>query len=176
MQGGDEDARRARFELLARELWAPLHRYLARRADPQDAEDLLADVLLVLWRRLDEVPQDYALPWAYRVAQGCLANARRSQQRRLRLLHRLRDEPPLVAVDDPDLTSALGRLRHSDREVLRLWAWEGLEPRDLAVVLGITANAAAVRLSRARSALRNELGKDRPGAGQKPVREEEVPR
>jgi RNA polymerase sigma-70 factor (ECF subfamily) len=170
-------ARHARFEALAAEVWEPLQRFLARRAEQHDAEDVLSEVLLVLWRRLDDVPADGALPWSYAVAHRCLANARRGQERRLTLLRRLRDEPPLPTAPDADpaLAAALARLRATDQEVLRLWAWEGLEPKDIAVVLGLTANAAAVRLSRARSALRNELGKDPAAAGQKAGREEEVP-
>jgi len=170
--------RRQRFEALAHEVWEPLRRYLTRRADPADAEDLLAEVLLVLWRRLEDVPADGGLPWAYKVAQGVLANARRGQERRLKLLRRLRDEPPVgqAEADDPPLREALGRMRPQDQEVLRLWAWEGLEAKEIAVVLSLSANAAAVRLSRARDALRKELGKDQGSAGQKTVREEEVRR
>ncbi|MFN2539286.1 MAG: RNA polymerase sigma factor [Mycobacteriales bacterium] len=170
--------RRERFEALAREVWVPVQRYLVRRAGPADAEDLVAEVLLVLWRRFDDVPPDAGLPWAYKVAQGVLANARRSQDRRLKLLRRLRDEPPIAPPgdDDPPLREALARLRPQEQEVLRLWAWEGLEARDIAVVLGVTANAAAVRLSRARHALRKELGKDHVAPGQRPGTEEEVRR
>ena len=176
LQPPHDAARRARFEALAREVWSPLHRYLARRAGPEDAEDVLADAMLILWRRLDDVPRDTPLPWAYKVAQGCLANARRSQERRLKLVRRLRDEPPVTPPgEDPALQVALDGLRAVDQEVLRLWAWEGLEAKDIAVVLGCSANAAAVRLSRARSALREALGKDRPAAGQRTGREEEVP-
>jgi RNA polymerase sigma-70 factor, ECF subfamily len=169
--------RRQRFEVLAHEVWAPVERYLARRAGPGEAEDLLAEVLLVLWRRLDDVPPEAGLPWAYKVAQGVLSNERRGQERRLKLLRRLRAEPPVALPDDdPPLREALARLRPNEQEVLRLWAWEGLEAKDIAVVLGITANAAAVRLSRAREALRNELGKDPGSAGHKTGREEEVRR
>jgi RNA polymerase sigma-70 factor (ECF subfamily) len=173
----EDRARHAQFEALAHEVWTPLQRFLARRAAPQDAEDVLAEVLLVRWRRLDGVPRGGALPWTYAVAHRCLANARRGQERRLVLLRRLRDEPPLPPApdEDPALAAALERLREADRDVLRLWAWEGLEPKDVAVVLGITANAAAVRLSRARGALRKELGKDPAAAGQRAGREEEVP-
>jgi RNA polymerase sigma-70 factor (ECF subfamily) len=157
-------------------LWLPLTRYFRRRAPADDVDDLLSDVLLVLWRRLDDVPDDHALPWAYKVAQHCLANRRRSQTRHLVLIRRLRDEPglPVNASDDPALDGALGRLRPADRETLRLWAWEGLEPRELATVLDCTPNAAAVRLSRAKTALRQQLGKDRTVAGHKRDREGEV--
>ena len=71
-----EADRRSRFEEIARELIDPLRRYLARRTDPDTADDVLSDTLLVCWRRLDDVPEN-PLPWAYGVARNCLANAQR---------------------------------------------------------------------------------------------------
>ena len=167
-----------RFEALAAQVWEPLQRYLHRRCAADAVEDVAADVLLVLWRRLDEVPAGAALPWTYAVARRCLANSRRSEQRRLSLMSRLRRERPAEpAAADERVTAALGRLREADREVLHLWAWEGLEPRDLATVLGCSPGAAASRLSRARAALREQLGQDGPGAGHRQEREgEEAPR
>ena len=47
-----------RFEALARQLVDPLRRFLVRRTDPETADDVLADTLLVCWRRLDDVPDD----------------------------------------------------------------------------------------------------------------------
>lgn len=172
----DPDAlRRRRFEELAEVVWVPLRRYCNRRADPADAEDLLAEVMLVLWRRLDDVPTEHVLPWTYKVAQNCLSNARRGRQRHLKLLQRLRDEPP-PGHDQADerVAAGLERLREEEQEILRLWAWEGLEAQELAVVLECSANAAAVRLSRARAALREQLGKDPGDAGHTTGREEEV--
>lgn len=167
--------RRQRFEALAAEVWEPLQRYLRRRADPEVAQDLLADVLLVLWRRLDDVPPDAALPWCYAVARHCLANARRGQERQLRLVRRIAREPvdggPALA--DRGLDEALADLRPADREVLRLWAWEGLEAKDLAVVLACTPNAAALRLSRARKALRERLRQSGGPTGHRGRREGE---
>ena len=72
----------------------PLRRYLARRTDPDTADDVLADTLLVCWRRVDDVP-DPALPWAYGVARKCLDNAVRGQRRRERLAAKV------AAVDLP---------------------------------------------------------------------------
>ncbi|HWT23737.1 MAG TPA: sigma-70 family RNA polymerase sigma factor, partial [Solirubrobacteraceae bacterium] len=63
------------------------------------------------------------------------------------------------------------RLGDKDREVLRLWAWEQLAPREIAVVLGITPNAASVRLHRATKRLRDSLGKTRAPAGHVPARQ-----
>lgn len=159
----DEQARRHHFEQLAPALIGELRRYLARRTDPVTAEDVLAETLLVCWRRLDELP-DPPTPWAYGVARNCLANAERSQRRRGRLFARLAvvDPPrPVPAVEpvDDGLTDALARLRPADAEVLRLWAWEDLGPSQIAEVLQISANAANLRLHRARARLREELGK-----------------
>jgi RNA polymerase sigma-70 factor (ECF subfamily) len=117
-------AREARFDALARAAVEPLHRYLLRRADADAADDILAETMLVLWRRLDDVPglgkspvtdPDSVLPWRYGVAQGCLSNARRADGRRLRLLERLtRTAPPPTPgeADHPELQAALGTLGH----------------------------------------------------------------
>jgi len=172
------DDRRERFEALSAVVWEPLQRYLRRRCSPDVAEDVLADVLLVLWRRLDDAPAGAELPWSYAVARGCLANARRSEDRRLSLVSRLRRERlPEPAVPDDRVGAALARLRPADAEVLRLWAWEGLEAADLATVLDCSAGAAASRLSRARAALGERLRQDDAGPGHKEQREgEQSPR
>ncbi|MBO3749675.1 sigma-70 family RNA polymerase sigma factor [Streptosporangiaceae bacterium NEAU-GS5] len=162
-------ARRERFEKLAEVVAAPLHRYLVRRADGDIVDDVLSETMLVLWRRLDDVPglrdgvpdPDDVLPWCYAVARGCLANARRAEGRRLRLLDRLtreRREPPREA-DHGELHAALDALGALDREVVRLWAWEGLTPRQIAEATGLTSNAVSVRLHRAKQRLAKRLGR-----------------
>ena len=154
-----------RFEQIAEEVFEPLQRYLRRRASPQDAEDLLSEVLTTVWRRIDDAPPDRALPWSYGIARRALANHRRSSRRRLRLVERLVSEPPThhsdVADDQPDpkVGRALRTLPHADQEILRLWAWEQLEPREIAVVLGMTPNAASLRLSRGKRKLADALAR-----------------
>jgi len=148
----------------------PVRRYLHRRTDAATADDVLGDTLLVCWRRLDDVPAD-ALPWAIVVARQCLSNARRAERRRTRLIGRIIaiDPPPAAANDNPAastldgtsadsrVTAALAGLRRDDAEILRLWAWDELTSPQLAVVLGISANAAAIRLHRAKARLKREL-------------------
>lgn len=173
MRTDDEAGRRRRFEAIATEVFEPLQRYLRRRAAPDDADDAFGDVLLVVWRRLDDVPPGAALPWCYGVARRVLANQRRSARRQASLVERIAGSGaatplggPEAASLDPRLGSALRRLGEADQEVLRLWAWEHLEPRDIAVTLGISPNAAALRLSRARRRLADQLRRqDRRGAG-----------
>jgi RNA polymerase sigma-70 factor (ECF subfamily) len=163
------DAKRERFEAVAPALVDPLRRYLARRTDPATADDVLAETLLVCWRRLEELPDD-PLPWSYGVARNCLANAERGVRRQQRLAARIAAvDPPSQAAPgpdpggDPDLDEALAALREEDAELLRLWAWEQLTPAEIAEVLGITPNAASIRLHRAREKLREQLNTRKTG-------------
>lgn len=167
----DAQTRRARFEQVAPGLIEPLRRFLARRTDPATADDVLSEALLVCWRRSEELPEE-PLPWAYAVARNCLANAERGARRQQRLASRIAavDRPPESVPGpgeegDPEVAEALAGLRAEDAELLRLWAWEQLEASDIATVLGISANAASIRLHRARGRLRDALRKDEHAAG-----------
>ena len=63
-------------------------------------------------------------------------------------------------VQRADVTAAMQRLSARDQEVLELHLWEGLEPREIADVLGLTTAVVRPRLSRARARLRELLGND----------------
>lgn len=156
------DERTERFRRVFDACYQPLHAYARRRCVAADAEDLVAEVLAVAWRRLDDVPAEAPLPWLFGVARRCLANQRRGADRRLRLLRRLACEPvavtwPTASGGDDAVLDTLARLRPDDREVLRLATWEQLAVAEIAVVLGCTPNAAAIRLSRARRRFREQL-------------------
>jgi RNA polymerase sigma-70 factor (ECF subfamily) len=151
---------------VAGDVYEPLQRYLRRRASAADAADVLSESLLTVWRRLDDVPTDDPLPWCYGVARRCLANHRRGDDRRRRLderivAHRLPEHSgdPQARIErlDPELDGALRQLTLAEQEIVRLWAWEQLEPREIAVVLGQTPNAVSVALTRARRKLAAQL-------------------
>ena len=55
------------------------------------------------------------------------------------------------------LQAALGQLTASERDVLELVAYDGLTPREVAIVLDVTPNAVRLRLSRARRNMRQML-------------------
>jgi RNA polymerase sigma-70 factor, ECF subfamily len=171
-----DPALRRRFEELVAAVYEPVQRYLRRRTDPASADDVLGDVLLVLWRRLADVPDEAPLAYAYGVARGCLANSRRSTVRQERVVARLAQQPrpdgdPVDALDGA-LDEALAALPEGDRELLRLWAWEQLAPREIAVVLGISANAVSIRLHRAKQKVKEllETRKDGDSTGQSGTR------
>ncbi len=156
--------REERFTRLVREHGDAVHRYLRRRysGGDADAEDLLADVMTVAWRRLDDIPVGVEAPWLFGVARHRLSNARHLRSRRDRLSAPMRPRSAAPAAEDEavaslNLREALDRLPDKEREALTLTAWEGLTPDELAVALGVSVNAAAIRLSKAKSHLLSEL-------------------
>jgi RNA polymerase sigma factor (sigma-70 family) len=56
------------------------------------------------------------------------------------------------------LRRSLSTLSEQDREIVMLSAWEGLAPREIARVLGTTPNVVRIRLHRARTRLKKQLG------------------
>ncbi len=148
---------RERFELLYRELYAPISGYVMRRSDSaEDAAEAIAETFVVLWRRLDSCPSgDEARPWLFGVARRVLANQRRGERRRTalaeRLTHALDSAQAFVpAGSDGRVARAFAALSASDREVLALVAWEELTREELAVALGVSRPVARLRLHRAR--------------------------
>ena len=63
--------------------------YARRRAARADADDVLAEVFLVAWRRLEEVPRERERVWLLGVARRALANQRRGSTRQGALRERL---------------------------------------------------------------------------------------
>ncbi len=77
--GQSDDDARLRFEAMFRQHYPEVNAYVRRRTTG-DAGDVVGEVFLTAWRRLDRVPAD-ALPWLLGVARKVLANARRSEHR-----------------------------------------------------------------------------------------------
>jgi RNA polymerase sigma-70 factor (ECF subfamily) len=155
-----------RFEDCFRDNYAAVLAFAIRRLpDRAAAEDAAAETFAVVWRRRDLIPEE-PLPWVFGIALRVVANQRRSGQRRRRLDERLEREAGSRAasrepVDDlhrrDAFSHAFGRLGEGEREVLRLVAWDGLDAREAADVLGCSTAAFRVRLHRARRKLAKHL-------------------
>ncbi|MDX1449246.1 MAG: sigma-70 family RNA polymerase sigma factor, partial [Acidimicrobiia bacterium] len=119
------------------------------------------DTMMTLWRRLADVPPNAQLPWAYGVARRQIANHRRAASRHLRLVRKAEAQPVHTPTTDgpldPELHEAIAALPDHEQELLRLWAWEQLEPAEIGVALGLTANAVSIRLHRAKKRLAEKL-------------------
>ena len=132
--------------------------YLYRRVDRQQVEDLAADVFAIAWRKRASVAEGEELPWLYRIAANVVANHRRKQASGAALFASLRpaDSAPSaeeIVAADATLAAAWSQLRPAERELLALSLVEDLPPAELAVALGISVNAATIRVHRARTKL-----------------------
>ena len=137
---------------------------MLRRADSSCAEDAVAEVFIVCWRRLHEIPAD-PLPWLLGVARRVLSTQRRSERRRQALdvrLAEVADGPAQVepSMADGVLARALSSLSDADRELLLLIAWEELSPGQAATVLELKPQTARMRLMRARRRLSQALARE----------------
>ena len=149
-----------RFRLLYLNHGEDLKAYCRRRLGREDAEDALAEVFAVAWRRFDKMPEGQgARLWLYGVARNVVRNATRTTRRRTRLSNRLtaageapRSGPAdslIARSEHEDVMAALTTLKPSDQELLRLRAWEELSRNEIAQVLGISVAAVDMRLHRA---------------------------
>jgi RNA polymerase sigma-70 factor (ECF subfamily) len=152
----DQDERRTRLEALYEAHAAAVRAYLWRRTDAATADDLLSDVFVVAWRRLEQVPQD-PVPWLLACARNVLANSQRGERRRAALIDRLTTTAGRSGVRIEDrgsmLAEAFATLGERDREALLLIAWDGLSAEQAAAVLGCSRRTFAMRLHRARKRL-----------------------
>lgn len=151
---------RQRFEALYAAHAGAVRAYAMRRGPVVDADDVVAEVFLIAWRRLRDVPAD-PRGWLLAVARKVQSNARRGSSRQEALRARLEHERPAAVgsapLSDRRLSDALLDLRESDREALLLIAWEGLTNRDAARALGVRESTFGVRLHRAKRRLARAL-------------------
>jgi RNA polymerase sigma-70 factor (ECF subfamily) len=133
--------------------------YLRRRLSPlpkYELDDLVEETMAVVWRRLRDVPEDSGeLPWIIGVARNVLRNAQRSDRRRVFHQGKMRPSLPGPSAEDVGIAelaahAAMQALPGPDREVLTLIFWDGLDIEGVALVLGISSNAASTRVSRAK--------------------------
>jgi RNA polymerase sigma factor (sigma-70 family) len=153
-----------------------VQRYCARRLKPSDANDAVADVFLVVWRRLDDVPSgEDTIPWLLGVARNAVKNLERSRRRALRLSSKVAryretaDAGPDVQIvrasELEEVAAAFDSLSSNDQEIIRLKVWEELTAREIAVVFNISVAAAEKRASRATARLAKAASSNRIQAG-----------
>lgn len=151
--------REQRFREIYDAVYADLLRFVRRRVHPAQAEDVVGEVMLVAWRRLDDVPADLsaARAWLFGVARKTLQNTRRREDRHGAVAVRLAAVPhaPTDADHHPDLVAhrvdiaaAWPLLSAVHQEAIALSVLDGLSAPEAAAVLGISATAFRLRLSR----------------------------
>jgi RNA polymerase sigma-70 factor (ECF subfamily) len=148
-----------------------IHRYLARRAGPQVAGDLVAETFLAAFaqRFRYDLGHPDARPWLYGIATILIGQHRRNEARQYRIMQAVAAEPAVpchaeqVAADVTAqamralLGAALDGLAAGDRDVLLLIAWEQLTYQEVSQALAIPVGTVRSRLHRARAKVRQVL-------------------
>lgn len=141
--------------------------YLLRRtASAEDAADCLAEIFAIAWNKRSAIPsrRDQARPWLFGVARNVVRRGRERQTRASAAaaeLQRERRSRQPSEDDDGPVQEALRQLSAVDREIIEMLAWDQLAPREVAEILGLSANAVRIRAHRARLKLREQLARQR---------------
>lgn len=167
LRQGDAISFRAAYRRYSGRIFA----FLVRLAGQRDvAEDANQETWLAAARHVRRLrPESDLGAWLFTIARNQLRSAKRRPAAHIeQQLGEISDgHHPVTATDsDPscrDLEAALQALPDAHREILLLFAVEGLSIEQVAEVLRIRPDAARQRLSRARAALAALLATDSSG-------------
>lgn len=141
-----------------------IHRYLARRAGTEAADDLAAEVFAVAFARRERFDSERGemLPWLYGIASNVLLADGRARRRAVALLPRAW-QPDLTAPFEErageaidarrqarTLKALFGRLSEAEISTLLLYAWEELTYEQVAEALEVPVGTVRSRLNRIR--------------------------
>jgi RNA polymerase sigma-70 factor (ECF subfamily) len=169
---GDTEA----FDLLVARYSAPLYSFAARLVrSAEDGEDLVQQAFLNAWQALRAGVRPLRLaPWLFRITRNlCFDHLEKRRPDRLeddaaeRLRAPERAEPEHAAERAQalaDVTTALGAIPASQREVLLLRELHGFDYAAIASILGISEKAVKSLLHRARGSLAAAVVRQRSGA------------
>jgi RNA polymerase sigma-70 factor (ECF subfamily) len=162
-QAGDIDA----FELLYREHSPRIYALCLRlkAGDKSDATELLQDVFIKAWRRLDTFRGDSAfVSWLHRLAVNTMLENARSDQRRTARVLPMEDTSRLAGAarssgieSRMDMENAIASLPKGARIAFVLHDVEGYQHQEIAEQLSVTVGTVKAQLHRARRLLRERL-------------------
>jgi RNA polymerase sigma-70 factor (ECF subfamily) len=162
-QTGDVDA----FEVLYREHSPRIYALCLRLkgGDASDATELLQDVFIKAWRRLDTFRGDCAfVSWLHRLAVNTMLENARSDQRRTARVLPMEDTSRLAAAarssgveSRMDMEGAIASLPKGARLAFVLHDVEGYQHQEIAEQLSVSVGTVKAQLHRARRLLRERL-------------------
>ncbi|MCB9557128.1 MAG: RNA polymerase sigma factor [Deltaproteobacteria bacterium] len=176
-------ANRLDWPTVFREYRGFVYRVVGRLAGPAlDHEDIAQDVFVVIFRKLHTLRDPHRLQsWVYGICRRVVAHQRRRLRVRQALAELVGQQPTRPTESGPErvyeqrelervLYRALDRMSEKRREVLILFALEGLEGKQIAELLEIPLNTVWTRLHAARRDLLGQLGENELGLV-RPLRE-----
>lgn len=148
------------FNRLYDETSQDLLAFLLRRcATADDAADCLAETYRVAWEKRRRRPAGAEVrPWLFGIARIESRRERASRQRAAAASQELAAAAArsnaTTTPEDSSVTDALRGLSPLDQEIIMMLSWDGLAPREVASILGLSPNAVRIRAHRARTRLR----------------------
>ena len=169
---------RAEFENLVREHWSLIQSVARRFASGANLADICQDVVLVAWRRREQLEEPSGFgPWVSLITLNVgRAHCRRREGRLGPMLESdaPAPDPAQEVVDRCALDQVLAELSHRERLTLEAHHVLGWPLADISAALDESLGTTKSRLSRTRSKLRTELpraGWTRLGRGEAPEKE-----
>lgn len=150
------------FNQVFRAMLPEVSKFLARRLPAEEIEDFAADLFELAWSKRNKIEKGMELAWLYKSARYLISNHYRKTAGRNRIATLIQEpvaapSAEAIAIADLTLANAWSSLNPKEAEVLALWAFEGLELKEISKVLEVSENAAGIRLSRAKTNLRRIL-------------------
>jgi RNA polymerase sigma-70 factor (ECF subfamily) len=155
------------FEELYRQHAGRVYNLACRLAgNPTDGEDLLQEIFVQVYRKLDGFKGDSAVgTWIYRLATNLCLDYLRGREAKARRLHDTIDDESTVPTpaarpvraDRLDLERAIARLSPGYRAAFVLHDVEGFEHREVATLLGIAEGTSKSQVHKARLKIREYL-------------------
>ena len=156
-RAGDESAFTRLYERYAR----IVHAVLLARAARQDVEDLVQDVFLTAWRRLDDLRDPAAFGgWLTMIARNRATDSHRRAADFVELPADLHGPgAPSAEAEANAALAAIRALPDAYRETLMLRLVEGFTGPEIAARTGLTPASVRVNLHRGMKLLREKLGR-----------------
>lgn len=144
--------------------------------NPTDAEDLLQEVFLLVYNKLESFQGQAALgTWLYRIATNRCLDHLRSRAKRNQSKTDSLDQgyeradvatPKETTTERMDLDRCIAKLPDSYRAAFLLYDVQGFEHREVANILGVAEGTSKSLVHKARLKIRECLGQTRRGASQ----------
>ncbi len=138
-----------------------IYNYILRFVDiDEDAQDILQDVFIAFYDRLDSIKHETALPYMYRMAHNMALNWKKASKRHVLKpsedFERIPDKP-IVTENYTALNQAIALLPVKLAMVVQLFYYDKLSYKEIASELKLSSKAVDSLLNRARRKLRDSI-------------------
>jgi len=154
-----------KFEVLVNRYSKQIFNYLLKiMRNREDSEDLLQDVFVAFYQKIDSVNENSYLSYLYQTAYHKALNKISGRKRTKKTLEKVKKESTSNLENTPDnnevIKTAFRKLNSQDALILELQFFQKLSYKEIAALLETTTSAIDSRLVRAKKKLKNILAQE----------------